>query len=637
MKKLRVAVLGLLAILVPIGVLAQFGPSGVGPFYQPGWYQGLVPTPQQWATMWSNKADYFPGGQPIQFGGTGATTKAGAAANLGLLTSVLPDGSIFVGNTLNAAAPVAPSGDLTMTDAGAFSVNHLSHVTDGSLANAGLAHPSATVNGVTCTLGSPCTIVAAAASIAVGTTTITGGTPNGLLYDAAGAAGNLATANSGVLVTSAGGVPSISTTLPSGLAMGTPASLTLTNALGLPLAGMVAEAANTVVGNATSGSASPTALAVGSCSTASSALSWLTNSGFGCNTAINAATLGGATFASPGPIGGTTPGSGAFTSVTATGSYAAQTGTAPPAGGAANTGYCLSSTSGLCVSSGTGAPTFSAPKGSIYMRVDNGAIYSNTSGSTTWIQLTAGGVSITGTPSANQLATWNSSSAIQGLASANNSVLSTDGSGVPSWGTALPTGTTAATGSALAGGTNVATQAYADAAVAVGIPIGGCIPYSGSSAPTGWALAAGQTFLRSSPLFAVAGTTYGVGNGSTTANMPDLRGSAAIGKDNMTGTPANRVTTAGSGIDGATLGATGGAQNHAHSVSVTVSTTGSNTTGAPTDGQVVDSGNLTNVSVASINHVHNVSIASSGTGSGSAATSANMPPTVIMNYICKIQ
>ncbi len=48
----------------------------------------------------------------------------------------------------------------------------------------------------------------------------------------------LATLASGVLVTSAGSVPSISTTLPNGLAMGTPASLTLTNATGLPIAGI---------------------------------------------------------------------------------------------------------------------------------------------------------------------------------------------------------------------------------------------------------------------------------------------------------------------------------------------------------------------------------------------------------------
>jgi hypothetical protein len=58
-------------------------------------------------------------------------------------------------------------------------------------------------------------------------------------YAAAGTTlSGLATANSGVLVTSAGGVPSISTTLPSGLAMQTPASITLTNGTGLPISGI---------------------------------------------------------------------------------------------------------------------------------------------------------------------------------------------------------------------------------------------------------------------------------------------------------------------------------------------------------------------------------------------------------------
>lgn len=53
--------------------------------------------------------------------------------------------------------------------------------------------------------------------LTVGTTTITSGTTNQLLYDNAGVLGEAATGNSGVLVTSAGGAPSISTTLPAGL------------------------------------------------------------------------------------------------------------------------------------------------------------------------------------------------------------------------------------------------------------------------------------------------------------------------------------------------------------------------------------------------------------------------------------
>jgi hypothetical protein len=68
-----------------------------------------------------------------------------------------------------------------------------------------------------------------------------------------------------------------------GGALGTPASGTATNLTGLPLAGLAVQGANTIVANATAGSASPTAIAVPSCSSASSALTWTTSTGFGCN------------------------------------------------------------------------------------------------------------------------------------------------------------------------------------------------------------------------------------------------------------------------------------------------------------------------------------------------------------------
>lgn len=66
------------------------------------------------------------------------------------------------------------------------------------------------------------------------------GSINQLAYYAANgdAVSGLATANNGVLVTNGSGVPSISATLPDGLAMGTPGSLTLTNATGLPISGI---------------------------------------------------------------------------------------------------------------------------------------------------------------------------------------------------------------------------------------------------------------------------------------------------------------------------------------------------------------------------------------------------------------
>lgn len=58
----------------------------------------------------------------------------------------------------------------------------------------------------------------------------------------------------------------------------------------IPLAGLATQATNTIVGNATSGTAVPTALAVSSCSTAGSALKWTTDTGIGCNSAIAAST-----------------------------------------------------------------------------------------------------------------------------------------------------------------------------------------------------------------------------------------------------------------------------------------------------------------------------------------------------------
>jgi len=58
----------------------------------------------------------------------------------------------------------------------------------------------------------------------------------------------------------------------------------------------------------------------------------------------------------------------------------------------------------------------------------------------------------------------------------------------------------------------------------------------------------------------MVGTTYGAGDGSTTFNVIDKRGRTSIGKDDMGGGAAGRITSGGSGITGTTLGANGGAE-----------------------------------------------------------------------------
>lgn len=63
-------------------------------------------------------------------------------------------------------------------------------------------------------------------------------------------------------------------------------------------------------------------------------------------------------------------------------------------------------------------------------------------------------------------------------------------------------------------------------------------------------------------LFAVIGTAFGSGDGSTTFNVPDSRGRVEAGQDDMGGTSANRLTGQSGGVDGDVLGGTGGAETH---------------------------------------------------------------------------
>lgn len=93
------------------------------------------------------------------------------------------------------------------------------------------------------------------------------------------------------------------------------------------------------------------------------------------------------------------------------------------------------------------------------------------------------------------------------------------------------------------------------------IPPGISIEDNAASGLPGFLYADGSAVLRAdySGLFARIGTTHGVGDGSTTFNLPDDQGRVTIGVDGA----ANRITAASlNGGNADTLGGVGGAETH---------------------------------------------------------------------------
>jgi len=173
------------------------------------------------------------------------------------------------------------------------------------------------------------------------------------------------------------------------------------------------------------------------------------------------------------------------------------------------------------------------------------------------------------------------------------------------------------------------------------MPAGSVIPYAGASAPTGFLLCDGSAVSRTTyaALFAVVGTTYGVGDGSSTFTLPDLRGRVVAGQDDMGGASADRLTDQTGGLNGDTLGDTGGSETHtlttAQLASHTHSFSGSGSTTAMTflnDGLGVNRGGSGQSSSS-----NSISVSISGTtgSAGSGSAHNNVQPTIILNYIIR--
>lgn len=98
------------------------------------------------------------------------------------------------------------------------------------------------------------------------------------------------------------------------------------------------------------------------------------------------------------------------------------------------------------------------------------------------------------------------------------------------------------------------------------MPTGAMLEYGGSAAPTGWLICDGSAVSRTTyaALFAVLGTAYGAGDGSTTFNVPDRRGKFGVGVDGT----YTRGSTGGS-----TTTSSAGSHDHTGSAGATTLTT----------------------------------------------------------------
>lgn len=171
-----------------------------------------------------------------------------------------------------------------------------------------------------------------------------------------------------------------------------------------------------------------------------------------------------------------------------------------------------------------------------------------------------------------------------------------------------------------------------------GIPTATIIPWSSSSVPSGYLECNGQTVSRTtySALFAIVGTTYGAGDGSSTFAVPNLQDRCVVSKSNnkslaSTG-GAETVTTTGN-VGGSTANATLSTPqlaSHSHPKGGNTNPPGSYVPNSPNIYQPAQKGNRTTGSSGSGGgHSHNMSANFSGN-----ATSVLQPYLTIL-YIIK--
>ena len=154
------------------------------------------------------------------------------------------------------------------------------------------------------------------------------------------------------------------------------------------------------------------------------------------------------------------------------------------------------------------------------------------------------------------------------------------------------------------------------------VPVGSIIVYGGFFAPpVGWLDCNGAAVSRTtySALFAALTTAFGSGDGSTTFNLPDLRGRFPLGQA-VSGVASN-------------FGSTGGNFDHVHT-GPSHSHGFSSGTNVPTSFELVDNKlDGASISVGRFDHTHNFSGTTDLAGIGNTGT-AN-PPYQVIRFLIK--
>jgi microcystin-dependent protein len=149
--------------------------------------------------------------------------------------------------------------------------------------------------------------------------------------------------------------------------------------------------------------------------------------------------------------------------------------------------------------------------------------------------------------------------------------------------------------------------------ISTAVPAGVITQFGGSTAPTGWVLCDGTAYSRTityNNLFTAIGTAYGVGDNSTTFNVPNLKGRVPVGLDSTQTEFDTRGETGGAKTVTLTEAQMPG---HTHAYGF-----GGGTTGGAYITQASPSGTFAN---------------STTTGSGEAHP--NLQPYIVVNYIIK--